>query len=36
MATMAADNLLAVLRGERPEAIVNPEVLRQAESAERA
>ncbi|MDP9364869.1 MAG: D-glycerate dehydrogenase [Chloroflexota bacterium] len=27
MATMAADNLLAVLRGERPEAIVNPEVL---------
>ncbi len=27
MATMAAENLLAVLRGERPEGIVNPEVL---------
>lgn len=27
MATLAARNVLAVLRGERPEAIVNPEVL---------
>lgn len=27
MATMAAGNLVAVLRGERPEAIINPEVL---------
>ncbi len=27
MATLAARNVLAVLQGERPEAIVNPEVL---------